>query len=355
MGFSGLAARGAAESLDQLLAQALQRDQLDQQRADRERAFGMQARGLDLQERDATTREGQLTRQDAADRERATLAEQAAKRKEDADAYAATARANMAELVDNPTQLAAFALASGQDIPKGVESIVRPKEAKFVKVTVPGPKGEPRARMVREDEIPPEGIQEYREPKPPKEKEDKRQWVMRNGQEVYDIYQPGDTRATATGSNSTTPAQQAASRRAVNEILSKVRAISGRINTIDNGFKAKAAGAGRQVMAWAGMDNDVNEYEGLLRSAVPLLARAYGHTGVLTQQDVESVLKGFPTTGTNADLRVRLLRNVEDIISKTANENPDPEPSHGTPDAAQIQDFTDLIRANRARRGPGPR
>ena len=105
--------------------------------------------------------------------------------------------------------------------------------------------------------------------------------------------QPGDApyRApTAAGE------QEARKFRQARPVLRAVSDLSEKINT-QQGLIAKMAGGAAKVAAQANYNDDVAEYEALVLGFTPLVARALGHTGVLTEQDVQSVRSLFPRPG----------------------------------------------------------
>lgn len=58
----------------------------------------------------------------------------------------------------------------------------------------------------------------------------------------------------------------------------------------------------------------VTEYNALLTGFAPILARSIGHTGVLTQIDVESVVALFPQLGESREIATNKLANVKLIM-----------------------------------------
>lgn len=74
--------------------------------------------------------------------------------------------------------------------------------------------------------------------------------------------------------------------------LRGIAELSERINT-QQGLLAKMAGGAARVAAKANYDDDVAEYQALIQMFTPMVARALGHTGVLTELDVQSVKDGF--------------------------------------------------------------
>ena len=83
------------------------------------------------------------------------------------------------------------------------------------------------------------------------------------------------------------------------------------------------SGGAAKLAAKANYDDDVAEYEALVSGFTPLVARALGHTGVLTQQDVDSVKALFPKPGDGKSLRDRKVARIKSIIG-TLERNADP-------------------------------
>lgn len=105
-------------------------------------------------------------------------------------------------------------------------------------------------------------------------------------------------------------------------ILSAVSELSEKINTAQ-GVIAKLKGGVEKAKAQANYNDDVAEYEALISGFTPLVARALGHTGVLTQQDVDSVKALFPRPGDSKSLRDRKIERIKTIIGTLeSNANP---------------------------------
>ena len=97
-------------------------------------------------------------------------------------------------------------------------------------------------------------------------------------------------------------------------VLASIGELSEKINTLQ-GVYAKAAGAAAKQAAKVNLDDDVAEYEALISGFTPMVARSLGHTGVLTQQDVDSVKALFPRPGDSKTLRDRKIARMTTIIS----------------------------------------
>lgn len=110
---------------------------------------------------------------------------------------------------------------------------------------------------------------------------------------------------------------------AAEPILAEVEALSGKINTISKdegggllgGPSAKLSGAARGLKALAGLDQEISEYESLIAAFTPMVARALGHVGVLTEQDVQSAREVFPQKGDTKELAQAKLQRARRLIS----------------------------------------
>ncbi len=100
----------------------------------------------------------------------------------------------------------------------------------------------------------------------------------------------------------------------VANIMNEIGELSKRINTAGGGPGSVIGGMVRRGKASAGMDNDVAEYEALVNGMIPMVARAMGHTGVLTDQDVASARSVFPEVGDNATLAKNKIDRANRLI-----------------------------------------
>lgn len=98
-------------------------------------------------------------------------------------------------------------------------------------------------------------------------------------------------------------------------VLKGIGELSGRINTL-NGVLASASGALEKEKAKINLADDVAEYEALVSGFTPMIARALGHTGVLTEQDVQSVKALFPRPEDSKTLRDRKIARMMGIIGE---------------------------------------
>ncbi len=104
-----------------------------------------------------------------------------------------------------------------------------------------------------------------------------------------------------------------AARGNVQSVIDSVSELSERINT-GQGVLAKAVGTAARGAAKLNLDDDVAEYEALVKTFTPLWARAVGHTGVLTEQDVQSARAILPAPGDSKSLRDRKLARLAKIM-----------------------------------------
>lgn len=103
-------------------------------------------------------------------------------------------------------------------------------------------------------------------------------------------------------------------------VLGEIKKLSENINTIGGGPVANIVGLFRKGAAALNLDNDVAEYERLVTGFIPIMARSVGHSGVLTQQDVDSTKALFPGVTDNSKLSANLIARVERIM--TAMQDP---------------------------------
>jgi hypothetical protein len=106
--------------------------------------------------------------------------------------------------------------------------------------------------------------------------------------------------------------QQILQLKKVEPIFNAVADLSERINT-GEGVVARVVGAVEKQKARINLEMDVAEYNALVSGFTPLVARAVGHTGVLTEQDVQSVKEMFPKPGDSKELRDRKVARLLSI------------------------------------------
>jgi hypothetical protein len=96
-------------------------------------------------------------------------------------------------------------------------------------------------------------------------------------------------------------------------VLQSITELSEKINT-SQGVIAKLSGGAEKLKAQANLNDDVAEYQALISGFTPLVARSLGHTGVLTEQDVQSVRKLFPDPSDSKSLRDRKIARIRTIV-----------------------------------------
>jgi len=169
MPIAGMAA-GAARGLEEIVAQRILEQKLQQEIANRERQDAMEQARLN-----ETMRNNDFDRKRTEKIDAANEADREEKRS--TAKLMQRGRSNMAQVVamgvDPETakrEIAFSALNSGSDVPGGVmEAITPPKVQKYA-VTTPGPNGKPTRRLATEQELA-EGVEEYREPRAPQRPE----------------------------------------------------------------------------------------------------------------------------------------------------------------------------------------
>lgn len=109
----------------------------------------------------------------------------------------------------------------------------------------------------------------------------------------------------------------------VENFMASVSELADKINT-GSGLIAKASGALERAKAKANYDDDVAEYQALVQAFTPLWARALGHTGVLTQQDVDSAREALPKPGDSKTLKDRKIARIKTLMKQN-----NPAPSGG--------------------------
>lgn len=135
------------------------------------------------------------------------------------------------------------------------------------------------------------------------------------GNPVIQFMTPEEVRQQGGVKTSPKTTAKASGPAAVDAILGEITALSERINTSRGGPGANLSGAARRGAAALNMDNEVSEYQALVEGFIPMVARAVGHTSVLTQQDVDSVRALFPQVGDNQALAQSKLARVRRILS----------------------------------------
>ena len=195
-------------------------------------------------------------------------------------------------------------------------------QPKMREVVVKGPNGRPVRKLVPEADLI-AGVEEYRAPESGAMPAFQAKEVLGDdGKPVMASFDPRSNRwLTPAGQSIANPrpvpsaaeTQDARKFKQAAPILSGVSQLSERINT-QAGLIAKMSGGVEKLKAQANYNDDVAEYEALISGFTPLVARALGHTGVLTQQDVDSVKALFPQPGNSKSLRDRKIARITSII-----------------------------------------
>ena len=96
-------------------------------------------------------------------------------------------------------------------------------------------------------------------------------------------------------------------------VIDGIAELSEKINT-GQAVAAKISGQIEKAKAMANLNDDVSEYDAMVSAFTPLLARAVGHVGVLTELDVQSVRKMFPAPPDSKSLRDRKVARLKSIF-----------------------------------------
>jgi hypothetical protein len=104
--------------------------------------------------------------------------------------------------------------------------------------------------------------------------------------------------------------------------------LSEKINT-GQGLAARAQGEVEKAKAAANLNDDVSEYNGVVSGFTPLLARALGHTGVLTEQDVQSVREALPKPTDSKSVRDRKVKRIMSLMDAMNGSSPAPSAAPG--------------------------
>lgn len=234
----------------------------------------------------------------------------------------------------SPGQVA-FDEATGEIVAKGPE---KPVEKKLHTLS-------PGSMMVDES-----GAVVARAPRAPSEpKKDERQWVLRDGEAVRVTeaeIRPGDQPYSARNTT-----EKDTSGGKVAKVLESIDSLSKKINT-GSGPMARVSGMVRGRSAGLNLDPDVQEYESLVSGFTPMVARAVGHTGVLTEQDVQSVRSLFPSPGDSSEVRDRKIAQLKRLMGNEAAV----EPAGGRtikpiPDRPKAPKAGDVVRGYRYKGG----
>lgn len=132
-------------------------------------------------------------------------------------------------------------------------------------------------------------------------------WLIDNVTGEREFMPSGPTAATRGKEES-----KGAARNAYDELMGVYDKIGGQS---EGGLEARGTGLLRKGQAAAGYAPEVNTYQSGVRGFVPLMARALGHVGVLTELDVERTESLFPKVGDTNQEKIQKKRLLEDIMS----------------------------------------
>lgn len=118
-------------------------------------------------------------------------------------------------------------------------------------------------------------------------------------------------------------------------IVDSIDELSAKINT-GQGALAKITGAAEKAKAAANLNDDLSEYQAVVSGFTPLLARAVGHTGVLTEQDVQSVRAMLPQPGDSKSVRDRKMSRIRTIMGRMPGGGAVSTPSSSAPSTSLI-------------------
>lgn len=145
--------------------------------------------------------------------------------------------------------------------------------------------------------------------------------IVDRGQGVAKPVTEGSTGAPLALPPTAEQRNRAGGRASAGPVLSAIRELSEKINT-GQGVMAKITGTAERLAAKANLDDDISEYEAVISGFIPLLARAVGHVGVLTQQDVDSVKAMLPKPSDSKSLRDRKVARIDTIMAGMAAVSP---------------------------------
>lgn len=133
---------------------------------------------------------------------------------------------------------------------------------------------------------------------------------------------------------------KAAARTSAGPVLDSIAELSEKINT-GQGVMAKLSGAAERQKAKLNLDDDVAEYQAVVSGFTPMLARMVGHTGVLTEQDVQSVRTMLPNPGDSKSVRDRKIARIHKILGAQNAQAPGAQAGAGAQGPRQIKSDAD--------------
>jgi hypothetical protein len=142
--------------------------------------------------------------------------------------------------------------------------------------------------------------------------------------------------------------RRSAARRAAG-VIEAVGELSERIN-VNQGAMATIKGAAEIQKAKINLNDDISEYNGVVQGFTPMLARALGHTGVLTEQDVQSTREALPNPKDSKNVRDRKMARITSLLDtglqgRTLSDALKDQPEGGSPATAATA--ADLIQKYR--------
>lgn len=127
-----------------------------------------------------------------------------------------------------------------------------------------------------------------------------------------------DTVAQRNAAAGVTPLQLAR-KQAQDRAVPILQDLGSRITTINQGNQGgivdRATGVGRGVASRVGLDPATDLYRTGIRGFVPLFARAVGHTGVLTEIDVQRTEELFPRVGDSDAVTAEKMARIQRIMT----------------------------------------
>jgi len=312
MALSGAAA-GAAQSLEQLvverrlqealahqqamdhLAAQLRQQELDQRATDSQADRGLRSRGLDLDERAQRDRSNQFG-MEQMHRDRAVMDQETSTRALTEMAQDQTLPGPVRRLISMKQHGVSGISAEDLEDP----AVLRERKAADAKAVAEAQYGT---------------AAKYREPRANASPYEKIETVDESGNPVITYLTPDEVRAQGGIPTSPKTTAKASGPATVEAILKEIETLSTRINTGGAGPQTTMTGMMRRGAGALNLDNDVAEYESLVKGFIPMVARAVGHTGVLTQQDVDAVRALFPKPGDNQQLAQNKIARVRSLLS----------------------------------------
>lgn len=322
---SGRIAGGASDALDEVILQALTQKKFEEQLRAQQAQEAIQQQRLAQDASQHTdlmgVRQRQLDQADTA-------------RRDEANRFGVADMLNQRKLMDAEGASAAENAQFQSFL--GDESIPAPvrQAGRISKITgrsvSPSDLEDPQAKVQRE-------LSEYEEKRkldlryrpPAAESAAGKQWVMRDGQPVYDTPRPGDRPHERSGE-----AQAVAQRRqrmaGALGFMDRLDDLREKINT-KMGPEQRLGGVMRRGVAMAGLDPDVAQYERERMAAGRALAVAIMGAQNLSDADAKVWADMLPDATTDRETARRLMDSVRQMVSggeSPQSPGPSPTPSH---------------------------